>query len=159
MKISHEGESKLDDLDRKILAQLQEDGRRPFTEIAERLGGKSEGMVRNRVHRLLDEGIISIQAVVNPQALGFHTQAFVGIIIQPPLIEAAAQALESFEEVTYLAWSSGRVDLMIQVVCRDNEHFVEFLSKKLNQVEGVRSTEVYMILRTYRQSANWAIST
>lgn len=158
MRSSQEGEPGLDDLDLEILSQLQEDGRRPFTEIAERLGGKSEGMVRNRVHRLLNESIISIQAVVNPQALGFNTQAFIGIIVDPPFIESAAEAFQKFEEVTYLAWSSGRVDLMIQVVCRDNEHFVEFLSKKLNQVEGVRSTEVYMILRTYRQTANWAIS-
>jgi Lrp/AsnC family transcriptional regulator for asnA, asnC and gidA len=149
----------LDELDKNILAQLQEDGRRPFTEIADRLGGKSEGMVRNRVHRLLDEGIISIQAVVNPKALGYDTQALIGIIVEPPLIEAAAQALLKYEEVTYLAWSSGSVDLLVQVVCQDNEHFVDFMSNKLNQVKGIKSTETHMILRTYRQSATWGSST
>ncbi len=147
----------MDELDRKILAQLQEDGRRPFTEIAERLGGKSEGMVRNRVHRLIKDGVISIQAVVNPRALGYHTQAFIGIIVDPPLIESAAKELLECDEVTYLAWSSGRMDLMLQVVCKDNEHLVAFMSEKLNQVKGIKSTETHMILRTYRQSANWEI--
>ncbi len=148
----------MDKLDQRILEMLQQDGRRPFTEIAEALGGKSEGMVRNRVNRLVEEGIIHIQAVVNPSALGYHTQALIGIIVEPPLIEAAAQALLEHEEVTYLAWSSGRVDLLVQVVCRDNEHLVEFLSNKLNPIEGIVSTETHVILRTYRQTATWEIT-
>ncbi len=146
----------MDDLDREILAQLRQDGRRSFTAIAESLG-KSEGMVRNRVSRLIEEGTLSIHAVVNPKALGYHTQAFIGIVVDPPLIEQAAEALLAYEEVSYLAWSSGRLDLLVQVVCRDNEHFIEFF-KKLNAVEGVRSTETHVILRTYRQRADWEIS-
>ena len=144
----------MDDFDRQILTQLREDGRRSFTEIAKRLGGKSEGMVRNRVNRLIEEGVLSIHAVVNPEAMGYCTQAFIGIIVEPPLIEQVAQALLEHEEVAYVAWSSGQVDLLVLAVCRDNEHFVEFF-KKLNHIEGVRSTETNMILHTYRQSAAW----
>jgi Lrp/AsnC family transcriptional regulator for asnA, asnC and gidA len=145
----------VDDLDRAILVELREDGRRSFTAIAERLG-KSEGMVRNRVNRLIEEGVLSIHAVVNPEVLGYHTQAFIGVVVDPPQVESVAQALMAHDEVTYLAWSSGRLDLLVQVVCRDNEHFIEFF-KKLNAVEGVRSTETHMILRTYRQRADWEI--
>jgi Lrp/AsnC family transcriptional regulator for asnA, asnC and gidA len=148
----------MDDVDIAILAQLREDGRRPFTGIAENLS-MSEGAVRNRVNRLIEDGALSIHAVVNPEVLGYHTQAFIGVIVEPPLIESAAQALLDHDEVTYLAWSSGGVDLLLQVVCRDNDDFVQFLSEKLNQVKGVISTETYIILRTYRQSAHWEIPT
>ncbi|GAB4446331.1 MAG: Lrp/AsnC family transcriptional regulator [Anaerolineae bacterium] len=147
----------MDDLDRQILSQLREDGRRSFTAIAERLG-KSEGMVRNRVNRLIEEGALTIHAVVNPAVLGYHVQAFIGVTVEPPLIEDVAMALLQYEEVSYLAWSSGRVDLLVQVVCRDNDHFISFF-KKLNQVEGVRSTETNIILHTYRQRADWEITT
>lgn len=154
-KSERRGQFVVDDDDRAIVAQLREDGRRSFTTIASALG-KSEGMVRNRVARLIEEGVLSIHAVVNPEALGYHTQASIGVMVDPPLIEQVAQELLNHEEVSYLAWTSGRLDLLVQVVCRDNEHFIEFF-KKLNQIEGVRSTETNIILHTFRQSAAWEI--
>jgi Lrp/AsnC family transcriptional regulator for asnA, asnC and gidA len=144
----------LDEMDRAIVSHLQYDGRMPFTEIAAKLG-VSEGTVRHRVKRMKDHGLLQIVAIVEPQLLEWNAAGMIGISVQPGQVEAVGEQLAQFPEVTYLFMASGGFDLFVEVFCRDREHFVSFLNKKLQQVPGVERTETFMILKMFKLSYRW----
>lgn len=143
----------MDQTDRDIIRQLQEDGRRRYTEIAQSLG-ISEGTVRNRVNALIKQGSLRIVGLADPHRLGFHAPAIIGVLVDPGQTEKAANEVRTFEEVSYLVRSSGSFDLIVEVFCRDQDHLVAFL-EKLQSVPGIRRTETFIILKTYRLSYLW----
>lgn len=140
---------KMDDLDLAILAQLQEDGRRPFTEIAKSLD-VTEGTVRKRVGRLMDEDVVRIIGLVDPLKAGFEAPAIIHVNVTPPHLQAAAAAIADFPEVSYLLMVSGEYDLMVEVRCRDREHLAAFIADKLQMVVGVQRTVSAIVLHTYK---------
>src|SRR6185503_11069397 len=109
----------LSDLDKRIIEHLQEDGRRPFTQIASALG-VSEAAVRARTNRLVDRGILQIVGVADPDKLGFQ-QALIGIRCEPGKLLEVAEALASMPEVDYVVVTAGRFDVLIETVAEDNE--------------------------------------
>jgi Lrp/AsnC family transcriptional regulator for asnA, asnC and gidA len=139
----------MDKTDLEIITLLQSDGRRPFTEIADSIG-ISEGTVRNRVSRLIEDKIIQIVGIADPIKLGYHAPALIGVSVQPPLIDRAAEDISNYDEVSYLIMVSGEFDLFVEVRCKDRNHLVEFLNHKLSMVEGVTRTQSFMILHTYK---------
>ena len=143
----------MDKTDFEIIALLQSDGRKPFTEIANSIG-ISEGTVRNRVSRLIDDKIIQIVGIADPIKLGCHAPALIGVSIQPPLIDKVAAEISNFDEVSYLIMVSGEFDLFVEVRCKDRNHLVEFLNHKLSMVDGVTRTQSFMILHTYKLAYN-----
>ena len=146
--------ARLDDTDVGIIRQLQYDGRLPFTKIAAQLG-ISEGAVRRRVKRLTDSGKLQIVAVVEPQHLGWSAAGMIGVTVQAGQVDAVAQQIAQFPEVSYLFMASGEFDLFVEVFCEDREHFVSFLNQTLQQVPGVERTRTFMILKTYKLSYRW----
>ena len=144
----------LDETDRAIIARLQYDGRMPLTDIAAELS-ISEGTVRRRVKNLTESGVLQVVAVVEPQFLGWNAAGMIGITVQAGEIEAVADQLAQFPEVSYLFMASGEFDLFVEVFCKDREHFVSFLNQKLHQVSGVQRTQTFMILKMYKLSYRW----
>jgi Lrp/AsnC family transcriptional regulator for asnA, asnC and gidA len=144
----------MDKTDRAIIALLQYDGRMPFTDIAAELG-ISEGTVRRRVKRLTESGVLQIVAIVEPQFLGWSAAAMIGVTVHAGQIDAVAQQIAQFPEVSYLFMASGELDLFVEVFCKDREHFVSFLSQKLQQVPGVERTQTFTILKMYKLSYRW----
>jgi Lrp/AsnC family transcriptional regulator for asnA, asnC and gidA len=126
----------------------------PFTEIATEVG-LSEGAVRRRVKRMTDEGVLQIVGIVEPQLLEWNSAGMIGVTVQAGQIQAAAEAIAQFPEVTYLFMASGGFDLFVEVYCRDRDHFVTFLSDRLQRVPGVERTETFMILKFYKLSYRW----
>ncbi|MDX1523376.1 MAG: Lrp/AsnC family transcriptional regulator, partial [Anaerolineae bacterium] len=139
----------LDKLDCLILSQLQEDGRRPFTEIAKSLG-VTEGTVRKRAARLIEEDVIRVIGLVDPHKVGFDAPAIIQVTVAPPHLEEAAEQIKSFSEVSYLLMVSGEYDLMVEVRCRDREALASFIRDKLQNVPGVQRTVSAMVLHTYK---------
>lgn len=141
----------MDKIDRAILDMLQRDGRKPFTEIAHTLG-VSEGTVRNRVSRLVEDRVLHIVGMVDPAALGLQTPAVVGVTVQPARVDDVARAIAEFPEVTYLIMVSGEFDLWVEVQCRDRDHLATFLNDRLLRVPGVVRTQTFITLRTYKMA-------
>ncbi len=141
----------MDELDLKIIEYLQHDGRMPFTDIA-RLLVVSEGAVRNRVARLIQDRTLHIVGLIDPARLGFDAPAMIGITVQGEFIEEVATKIASFPEVSYLIMVSGEFDLIVEVLCRDREHLATFLNQSLRQVAGVIRTQTFMTLRTFKMS-------
>jgi Lrp/AsnC family transcriptional regulator for asnA, asnC and gidA len=140
----------LTDLDKRIIEHLQEDGRRPFTQIAGDLG-VSEAAVRARTNRLVERGIVQVVGVADPGKLGFQ-QALIGIRCEPGRIVAVADALAALPEVDYVVITAGRFDILIETVSEDNEGLLRFLNDRLQRVDGVRDTETFSYLRLVKQT-------
>jgi Lrp/AsnC family transcriptional regulator for asnA, asnC and gidA len=137
-------------LDKKIIEHLQEDGRRPFTQIAAALG-VSEAAVRARTTRLVERGFLQIVGVADPEKLGFQ-QALIGVRCEPGKLLAVADALAALDEVDYVVITAGRYDVLIEAVAEDNEALLRFLNDRLQRIDGVRDTETFTYLRLVKQT-------
>jgi len=143
----------LDDLSKAIIEQLQEDGRRSYAAIGKAVG-LSEAAVRQRVQRLTDSGVVQIVAVTDPLQVGFTRQAMIGLRCEGDL-EVVADALAALPEVDYVVITAGGFDLLVEVVCEDDDHLLEVLNQKIRGLAGVRSTETFVYLRLRKQLYNW----
>src|SRR6266480_1746646 len=141
----------IDDIDQRIIEALQQDGRRPFTKIAADLG-ISEASVRQRVSNLINNQVMQIVAVTNPIKLGFSLASMIGIRVSGDRLMEVAQEVSEFDEVIYLIVCTGRFDMLAEVVCRDNDHLLKFLTEKLYKVPGVQQAETYMYLRVCKDT-------
>jgi Lrp/AsnC family transcriptional regulator for asnA, asnC and gidA len=142
----------LDPLSRRIIEQLQEDGRRPYHAIGEAVG-LSEAAVRQRVQRLLAAGVMQIVAVTDPLRLGFHRQAMIGVRCRGDL-HAVADGLGKLSEVAYVVLTAGSYDLVIEVVCADDDDLLRVLHE-VREVPGVVGTDTFVYLKLHKQSYAW----
>ena len=143
----------LDATSRQIVEQLQQDGRRAYATIAKAVG-LSEAAVRQRVQRLLDAGVMQIVAVTDPLRVGFQRQAMVGLKIEGDLREAARQ-LAALDEVDYVVVCAGSFDLIVEVVCEDDDHLLSILNEHIRTIPGVTNTETFVYLRLEKQTYTW----
>jgi Lrp/AsnC family transcriptional regulator, regulator for asnA, asnC and gidA len=146
--------AEVSDLDKRIIEHLQQDGRRPYTQIAADLG-VSEAAVRARTNRLVERGIIQIVGVTDPLKLGFRQMAMIGIRCDSPRLMQVAEEVASCSEVDYVVVTAGSYDLLVEVVCADNDELLTFLSERLRQIEGVRETETFVYLRLLKETYQW----
>ncbi|UED83939.1 Lrp/AsnC family transcriptional regulator [Streptomyces profundus] len=146
----------LDDIDRQIIAQLQGDGRRPFTQIANDLG-VSEGLVRYRVQRLTREKVMQVVGIADPLKIGFDLMVMVGIRVTPGMVREVADRVGKFPEASYVASIGGDLDLLLEVVCRDTAHFADLLNNRLHHIEGITSTQTFLILEIHKMAYGWGV--
>ena len=139
----------LDDLDFAILSFLQKDGRMSFTVIAEKLK-VSIGTIRTRFNKLIEDGTINIIGRVDPEKVGFRAYAHIAVYVRPATLkEKVAQRIAKLSEVSFLAMTSGDYDLEVDVMCRDNDHLVQFVNE-LSKIEGVHQTKTTIYFKVYK---------
>lgn len=143
----------LDDTDKALIEALQRDGRSPYTKLAAAVG-LSEAAVRQRVQRLIESGVTQIVAVTDPLMLGFRRMAMIGLRIEGDLRDAA-DTISSIPEVDYVVIVGGSFDLMLEVVCEDDDHLLSLLNDKIRAIPGVRAAETFTYLRLYKQTYAW----
>ena len=142
--------SETDEIDLQIIDALRKDGRVAFAQIAEQLN-VSPGMIRLRYNRLLEEGYLKVVAITNPLRMGFKTMAMIGIRAEGSKLLEVAEKISRLDEVIYLVISSGRFDLFAEVVCRDHEDLLRFITERLSTVDGVRETESFLHLKIAKE--------
>jgi Lrp/AsnC family transcriptional regulator for asnA, asnC and gidA len=141
----------LDKLDFEILSCLQQDGRMSFTVIAEKLE-VSIGTIRSRFNKLIEDGTINIVGRVNPDKVGFQSYAQIGICVRPvTLKENVADLISNLPEVSFLAATSGDYDLEVDVMCRNNDHLMDFVNN-ISRIEGVYQTKSTLYFKVYKYS-------
>ena len=143
----------IDDIDRELIRVLQVDGRTTYSQLS-RLVGLSDAACRQRVMRLLDDGIMNIVAVTDPVKLGLGYQAMLGINVESD-ITATAEKLSQINELEYVVITTGRHDILAEVVCTDAEHLLEVIDTRIRSVSGVRNVETLTYLRIVKQSYDW----
>ncbi len=128
----------VDALDFKILKMLQEDGRRSFTEIAEKLK-LSESTIRKRVQALQKKEVIKKFTIeVDPFKMGIRTVAIVGVDVDPTKLLEAAQKLCELKEVRSVATSAGDHMVMTEIWTRDGRELTKLISEKIGRIDGVK---------------------
>ena len=145
-----EATSEIDDIDLEIISALKEDGRMPFAEVARRLD-VSAGMIRQRYLQMVDDGVLRVVPVTNVTLLGYDLMAMVGVSVDGDRLIETAQEIAAFEEVIYLVICTGTHDILVEVLCRDSDHLLEFLTKRLRSVKGVRTSETFTYLRIIKE--------
>lgn len=140
----------LDDVDLKILEALRGDGRVAFSQIAEQLG-VSPGMIRMRYNRMVEMGYLKVVAITNPLRMGYEAMAMIGIRTEGKRMLEVAEQVAGFDEVIYLVVTSGRFDIMVEVVCRDHADLLRFITEKLYSIEGVRDSESFLQLKNVKE--------
>ena len=143
----------LDDVDKRLIEALQRDGRLPYTQLAQEVG-LSEAAVRQRVRRLVDTGVTQIVAVTDPMTLGFRRMAMVGIRVDGDTRETA-EAVAALPQINYLVIVAGSYDLLVEVVCENDDDLLELLNGELRRIPGVRSTETFTYLRICKETYTW----
>jgi Lrp/AsnC family transcriptional regulator, regulator for asnA, asnC and gidA len=143
----------LDQVNKDIVEQLQQDGRRSYATLAKAVG-LSEPAVRQRVQKLLDAGVMQIVAVTDPLMLGFARQAMIGIRADGDL-RAIADQLAALEEIDYVVICTGSFDLLIELVVSDDEQLLDILNDAIRSIPGVRDTEVFVYLKLVKQTYSW----
>lgn len=135
----------MDDLDRTIIEILQKDGRAPNARISRTLK-VSEGTVRRRLNRLIHERTIRVVAIAEPEQLGFHLSAVIGLRTDPTRTASVASELAALSETEHVAITTGRYDVLIWVNLADAKALSDFIHHKAGTMDGVRQTETFVVL-------------
>lgn len=143
----------VDGVDRRIIEELQADGRKPYTQLAP-LVGLSEAAVRQRVQRLVDGRVMQVVAITDPRVMGFSRQAMVGVKVDGDSRKVADE-LAGLREVEYVVLVAGGFDILAEVVVEDDERLLELLHGEIRAIDGVRETETFLYLRVHKETYQW----
>ncbi len=152
-RVSKLNRPQLDEVSKKIIEQLQKDGRKSYAEIG-KVVGLSEAAVRQRVQKLTESGVMQIVAVTDPLRLGFSRQAMIGIKCTGDVSEIA-EALSQISSIDYVVLTAGSFDIMVEVVCEDDDHLIALLNQRIRNIPGVVSSETFVYLKLRKQLYNW----
>jgi Lrp/AsnC family leucine-responsive transcriptional regulator len=149
----------LDDIDRRIVATLQAEGRLPMVDLAERVG-LSPTPCQRRVKRLEEEGVIErYAALVSPPALGLVLQAMVQVTLDDhseKTVEAFEAAIRARPEVVACYAMTGDMDFLLHILVPDLASFSEFAMKALLRMPGVRGTRSSFIMQAVKSELVWS---
>jgi len=145
--------SGVDDVGKRLIEELQQDGRRSYAALAKTVG-LSEAAVRQRVQRMVDSGLMQVVAVTDPLQVGFHRQAMIGLRVEGDLVRVADE-LAKIDEVDYVVITAGSFDILLELVCEDDDHLLRVLSERIRVLPGVRDTETFVYLKLTKQTYAW----
>jgi Lrp/AsnC family transcriptional regulator, regulator for asnA, asnC and gidA len=143
----------IDRISQQIIAMLQRDGRCPNTVMARELG-ISESAVRSRIQSLTSSGILQIIGLTDPGNMGFGVMALIGVQANNDL-NRIAELVSTWPETTYVVISAGSFDLLIELVCTDNNDLLR-LVERLRAVDGVRTTESFIYISRHKLNYAYA---
>ena len=133
---------KIDLLDRKILQIITQNARMPFKDVAE-ICGVSRAAIHQRVQRMIDLNVIVGSGyIVNPKMLGYQMCVYVGITLEKgSMYKDVVKELEKIPEIIESQYTLGAYTVLIKLYARNDEHLMELLNGKIQEINGVTSTE------------------
>lgn len=137
----------IDGIDKIIIKALMQDARTPILQIAKQVG-ISGAAIHQRIKKLEENKILNgSKYVLNVKILGYKTLSFVGVYLDRAADnQKAVKALESIPEVIECHYTTGNWSILIKIICFDNEHLMQILNKKIQQIDGVSRTETFISL-------------
>lgn len=138
---------KVDKLDLNILKIISVNARIPFKDVAA-VCGVSRAAIHQRVQRLVEAGVITGSGyTVSPKSIGYSTCTYVGITLERgSMYKRVAAQLERIPEIVECHFTTGAYTMLIKLYCRDNEHLMDLLNNRIQEIEGVLSTETLISL-------------
>ncbi len=146
MKLVNE-EIAIDGIDKIILRELMTDARKPILEIARKVG-ISGAAIHQRLRKLDKAKLITgSRFIIDPKILGYNTMAFIGIYLDRAVSNPkAVKQLEEIPEVIECHYTTGNWSIFIKILCKNNEHLMHLLNKKIQAIDGVSRTETFISL-------------
>lgn len=138
-----------DELDRKLIIELQENGREGYVKLAKKMG-VVEGTIRKRIKNLLGKNLIKIVAVPNMRKLGYGFIGIAGIQVKMEDLRQVAEKLAKNKHICYLAFVTGRYDLMAIVVTKSPEELSHFIEREISAIPSILRTETFVNLDTIK---------
>lgn len=135
----------MDRLDEKIIQILRDDGRISNAEIARDLN-VSEGTIRRRIRKLIQNETVRIMAIPDPQKIGYNTVAIIGIESDPDKIDDVANYLSNLQETQYVALTTGTFDIFIWVAVSSTEELGKLLRTSIATAPGIKRSETFVNL-------------
>lgn len=139
----------IDSVDQKLIQELQENGRRSNVELAEKLG-LAESTVRKRIKDLVSKNIIKIAAMPNPYKLGYGFLSIMGLQVRMDDLETVALTLAKEPNIAYLAFVTGRYDMLALVICRTPEQLSDFIKDHISAISSIVRTETFVNLEVIK---------
>jgi Lrp/AsnC family transcriptional regulator for asnA, asnC and gidA len=130
-----------------IIRHLKE-GRKSYREIAKSLS-VTENTVRARVNQMLREGILDIAGTIDPEALPGHRTVIVGIKLDTMHLVKKGEEFSKLRGVVAVSVVTGRYDLILTVLLRDDFGLLEFYTKEVSRVEEVQSAETFVVYKGF----------
>ena len=124
-------------------------------EISRQLGDVSARTVTNRIEVLIEQGIIKIRSIVNPEMVGYCVLADVFIEVEPGTLRDAADHLTELPQITYLACATGDTDIIISVRASSIKELYNFVTEVVGKVSGVRRTQTYLLPLKIKDHDTW----
>ncbi len=149
--------SKTDKIDMEIVELLMREGRMPAAEIARRVGGITERIVRYRIDKMVDEGLITVSAIVHPPKLGYTVAADVLLEVETGRIQEVAETLVELECISYVACSIGETDVSVQVLAKDTAEVYRLVTEVIGKIPGVRKTTTSIVPVVLKDVYQWRI--
>jgi DNA-binding Lrp family transcriptional regulator len=143
----------LDALDLRIIYALQDDARRPTSEIALTLGVPRTTVAR-RIERLVSERIIRIGVLANSARIGLPIHTMTELCAEPARLESVAEAVAAFDEVRWVGMVTGHFDVLFEGLFRSEEHLRDFLAK-LVKIRGITRMRTAHVLKVPKIAFNW----
>ena len=134
-----------DELDLKLIQELQKDGRMSHVDLAKKLG-VVEGTVRKRIRNLVGNNIIKTITIPNLRKLGYNFMSFMALEVRMANLREIAENLAKKPNVCYLAFVTGRYDMVAFVMTRSPEELSYFIEKEISAIPGIRRTETFVNL-------------
>lgn len=133
---------KIDQLDRKILRIISQNARMPFKDVAEECG-VSRAAIHQRVQRLIDMNVITGSGyTVNPKMLGYHMCVYIGITLERgSMYKEVVKELETIPEIVESQYTLGHYTILIKLYAKNDEHLMELLNSRIQEIPGVAATE------------------
>ena len=143
MKNLHKG---LDDLDRKIISEFQKDGRKSSKDLARKLK-VSDGTIRFRTNRLINQNTLRVTASINPFSLSSDgIIAYVGMELEKRTHTITMKKISQLKGVVSVCNVSGRYDLLVEIFLESRQDLNRFLIDSLSSVGGINRTETFIVL-------------
>ena len=146
--------SKIDAVDRKILALLAQDGRRSNREIAQELG-LGEGTVRGRIKRMQKNNIIKIQALTSFAGPEPPIMAYIGVRADLAQVEKIARAIAEMSVVRFVATLMGRYDILVITLVKDGGELVRLVNEEIMTLPGVKHADTTLAVKGLKYDYRW----
>ena len=138
---------KIDDINLAIIKHLK-DGRKPFKLIADDLG-VTENTIRSRVGKMVEEGLLNIVGLVDPEKLDSHRVIKVGVKLKTMDLISKGEEFSKLKGVVSVSVITGRYDLMLTVLINDKMDILEFFTNEVAKVDEVQSVETFVVYKGY----------
>jgi|SRR5690625_4447241 DNA-binding Lrp family transcriptional regulator len=148
---------KFDDIDKKLLEELAEDGRLSYVELAEKVG-LSRVAVKDRIKSLKDKGVIEkFSVVINSEKIGKKVSAFFEVDVEPMKLQEVAQNLADNPNVASIYQMTGPSTLHTHVLVEDFTKLEAFINDELYSVEGITRVESSVILKRFKSRTGYKL--